>query len=168
MICPVCAGTLPSRASQCPACGADLTEYLTAKYQPDLLFNEALDCLKQQNYADACDLLCLAHTMRPDDAGILALRVRAEYLSGDKKRAIELLTDLMELDDSPALAEQLNQIIREYDAEQMSAETAIKAQNARLAGLLDRMERCLDAHDAGTTEPPPAPSLDFSLMMDTM
>lgn len=148
MICPICAAALPEGARQCPGCGAELTDYLTAAYQPDLLYNEALDCLRRENWSEASALLCQAHALRPDDAEILALWVRSEFLGDNKKRAVELMTDLIELDDSPQRMEQFNQLVAEYDLDQSSGEAAVKrqlsAQSQRLSALLDRMERALD------------------------
>ena len=148
MICPICAAALPEGARQCPGCGAELTDYLTAAYQPDLLYNEALECLRRENWSEASTLLCQAHALRPDDAEILALWVRSEFLGDNKKRAVELMTDLIELDDSPQRMEQFNQLVTEYDLDQSSGEAAVKrqlsAQSQRLSALLDRMERALD------------------------
>ena len=47
MLCPLCAAAIPAGETTCPGCGAELTDYLNAKYQPDLLFNEALQCMKR-------------------------------------------------------------------------------------------------------------------------
>lgn len=155
MICPICAAALPEGARQCPGCGAELTDYLTAAYQPDLLYNEALDCLRRENWSEASTLLCQAHALRPDDAEILALWVRSEFLGDNKKRAVELMTDLIELDDSPQRMEQFTQLVAAYDLDQSSGEAAVKrqlsAQSQRLSALLDRMERALDGAASAPT-----------------
>ncbi len=118
MNCPICAAALPEGARRCPGCGAELTEYLSAVYQPDLLFNQALDALAQQRHADACALLCQAHALRPDDAGILELWVRSEYAAGNKRRAVELMTDLVELDRSEGCQRRFEALVEEYDREE--------------------------------------------------
>ena len=117
MICPICSAALPEGARRCPGCGAELEEYLNAAYQPDLLFNEALDKLEREQYTEACSLLCRAHALRPEDAGILALWVRGEYSAGNKRRAVELMTHLLELDDSPERQAELDALVEEYDRE---------------------------------------------------
>ena len=153
MHCPLCAAAIPAEQTKCPGCGADLSDYLNAGYQPDLLFNEALDLLKRESYSEACTILCRAHTLRPQDAGILDLWVRAEYYSGNKKRALELMTDLVELDDSEARMEQLTLLVGEFDREQADTGVVIKRelqeQNDRLRGLLDRLEDRLDEMEGG-------------------
>ena len=88
MLCPLCAAAIPAGETTCPGCGAELTDYLNTKYQPDLLFNEALQCMRRESFSDAGSLLCRAHALRPDDIGILDLWIRAEYASGNKKRAL--------------------------------------------------------------------------------
>lgn len=144
MHCPLCAAAIPAEQTKCPGCGADLSDYLNAGYQPDLLFNEALDLLKRESCSEACTILCRAHTLRPQDVGILDLWVRAEYYSGNKKRALELMTDLVELDDSEARMEQLTLLVGEFDREQADTGAVIKRelqeQNDRLRSLLDRLE----------------------------
>lgn len=148
MLCPLCAAVLPAGAVICPGCGADLADYINTKYQPDLLFNEALTLLRRESYSDACALLCRAHAYRPKDVGILDLWMRAEYDYGNKKRALELMTDLMELDDSPWREEQFKMLAEEYDREQAEAGILVKSelqsQNDRLGALLDRLESSLD------------------------
>lgn len=148
MLCPLCAAAIPAGETTCPGCGAELTDYLSAKYQPDLLFNEALQCLRRESYSDASSLLCRAHALRPDDIGILDLWVRAEYASGNKKRALELLMDLVELDSSESRTEQLNLLVEEYDRDQADAGAVVKRelmeQNDRLHTLLNRLEQRLD------------------------
>lgn len=118
MNCPICAAALPVGARLCPGCGADLRDYLSAVCQPDLLFNQALDCLAREHWSEACALLCQAHAQRPEDAGILELWVRGEYGAGNKKRAVELMTDLVELDRSPACQQRFEALVAEYDREQ--------------------------------------------------
>lgn len=132
MICPICAAALPEGARQCPGCGAELDDYLSAVYQPDLLFNEALDELEQGRFAEASALLCRAHALRPTDAGILELWVRSEYDAGNKKRAVELMADLLELDDSPERQAQLDELVEEFDRAQTPPPPAAPAapQNA--------------------------------------
>ena len=148
MLCPLCAAAIPAGETTCPGCGAELTDYLNAKYQPDLLFNEALQCMRRESFSDAGSLLCRAHALRPDDIGILDLWIRAEYASGNKKRALELMMDLVELDSSEGRTEQLNLLVEEYDRDQADAGAVVKRelmeQNDRLQALLNRLERRLD------------------------
>lgn len=161
MLCPLCAAALPAEETKCPGCGADLSDYLNARYQPDLLFNEALLSMKRESWSEACALLCQAHSLRPEDPGILDLWMRAEYFSGNKKRALELMTDLLDLDDTAAREEQLAMLVEEYDTEQADTGFVVKkelqAQNDRLQALLDRLEDRLDAMD-GAGPAPAAPA----------
>lgn len=124
MNCPICAAALPQGARQCPGCGADLRDYLSAAFLPDLLYNQALDCLARSHWSEACALLCRAHALRADDAGILELWVRSEYGAGNKKRAVELMTDLVELDRSPACQQRFEALVAEYDREQAASAAA--------------------------------------------
>ena len=153
MLCPLCAAAIPAGETTCPGCGAELTDYLNAKYQPDLLFNEALQCMTRESFSDAGSLLCRAHALRPDDIGILDLWIRAEYASGNKKRALELMMDLVELDSSEGRTEQLNLLVEEYDRDQADAGAVVKRelmeQNDRLQALLNRLERRLDQMENG-------------------
>ena len=147
MLCPNCAAVLPDGATLCPACGAELIDYLNTLCQPDLLFNEALAFLEQQRWSDACAALCRAHALRPKDAGILALWARSEYLVDNNKRAVELMADLTELEPDPKYLEQLGLLAEEYDREQTAPDILVRhemeRQTERFSGLLDRMERCL-------------------------
>lgn len=121
MICPLCSVELESDTVKCPACGADLTEFICACYQPDLLFNDALTCIEREKYGDACSLLCRAFAMRPDDPELLLLWARSEYLAGNKKRAVELMADLTEIDASPEYMALFDELVAEYDREQVSS-----------------------------------------------
>lgn len=160
MLCPNCHMTIRDTEAKCPFCGSDLSDLLSARYQPDLLFNEALTLLGQQRWTDACDTLCRAHALRPQDAGILELWVRAEYLADNKRRAVELMADLIDLDDSAQNVRLLNELSDEYDREQGGADTLVRReleqQSDRLSALLDRMERGL--RSAGLYVPAPRPT----------
>lgn len=169
MLCPNCNAAIREAEELCPVCKTDLTDVLSARYQPDLLYNEALDLMKQQRWSEACDLLGLAHDMRHNDTGILKLRVRAEYHAENLKRAVELAVDLIDLDDSEENQQLLEQISEEYDKAQSSGNILIRQelsrQNDRLSGLLDRMERSLGVPEtkqapAEAAAPPVAPTAE--------
>lgn len=160
MLCPNCNQTIRDTEATCPSCGSDLSDVLNARYQPDVLFNEALTLLGQQRWTDACDTLCRAHALRPQDAGILKLWVRAEYMADNKRRAVELMADLIDLDDSEQNVRLLNELSAEYDREQSGADVLVRReleqQGDRLSALLDRMERGL--RSAGLYVPAPRPA----------
>lgn len=152
MICPICAADLSTGAAICPGCGTDLTDYLTAVYQADCLYNDALNHIHYQRYPEAADVLCRACAMRPADTELLRLRIRCEYLSGNKKRALELMTGLLDLEPTDQTIQQLNELAEEYDLEQAKADVAVKTvlkkESDRLSGLLDRLENDLSRTDA--------------------
>ena len=147
MICPICASTLDEGRTACPACGAELAEYLTTMAQPDVLYNEALTYICRDNYTVACDLLCRASALRPEDTGILELWIRASYMADNKKRAVELMMDLLELSPTDRLQQCFEKLMAEYELDQATAEQAVKKrlqeQTERLGALLDRMEQSL-------------------------
>lgn len=145
MICPICASTLAPEQRGCPGCQTDLTVYLSLVYQPDLLFNEALNCMNREDFAEACDLLCQASALRPEDARIRQLWMRASYGGRDLKKAISLAVDLMEQTPSAELSKQYERLLLEYEWSVSSPEALARGpllqQNDRLEALIERLER---------------------------
>lgn len=145
MICPICASALELNQRQCAGCNTDLTAYLTLAYQPDLLFNEAINRMKREDYSDACDLLCQASALRPDDLQIRQMWMRACYGSGNLKKAISLMLDLMEAAPSAERTAQYERLLLEYEWSVSSPEALIRErllrQSDRMDALIERMER---------------------------
>jgi hypothetical protein len=156
MICPICASALTLEQQQCPSCKNDLTAYLTLAYQPDVLFNDAISRMKREDYDDACDLLCRASALRPDDVQIKQLWMRACYGAGNLKKAVSLMLDLLEAAPSETLSAQYEQLMREYEHSVASPETLVRElllqQSDRMEALIGRMEQ-LSAPTAQTKSP---------------
>lgn len=145
MICPICASALAPEQRRCPGCQTDLTVYLSLAHQPDLLFNEALNCMGREDFSEACDLLCQASALRPEDAQIRLLWMRASYGGGDLKKAISLAIDLLEQAPSAELNRQYERLLLEYEWSVSSPEALARGpllrQNDRLEALIERLER---------------------------
>jgi len=156
MICPVCASALSLEQQQCPGCKSELTAYLTLAYQPDLLFNDAIGRMKREDYEDACDMLCRASVLRPDDIEIKQLWMRACYGAGNLKKAVSLMLDLLEAAPSETLGAQYEQLMREYEHSVASPEALVRdllvKQSDRMEALIGRMEQ-LSAPAAQTESP---------------
>ena len=156
MICPICASALTLEQQQCPSCKNDLTAYLTLAYQPDLLFNDAISRMKREDYDDACDLLCRASALRPEDAQIKQLWMRACYGAGNLKKAVSLMLDLLETAPSETLSAQYEQLMREYERIASSPETLLRElllrQSDRLEAIIERLEHLEAPKTAPGTE----------------
>lgn len=157
MICPICASALTLEQQQCPSCKSDLTAFLTLAYQPDLLFNDAISRMNREDYDDACDLLCRASALRPEDAEIKQLWMRACYGAGNLKKAVSLMLDLLEMAPSAALSAQYEQLIAEYERNVSSPETLLRElllrQSDRIEAIIERLEHLEASGTAPGTEP---------------
>ena len=91
MNCPVCSAAVAPIETQCPKCGANLTEYSQVYYMPDRLFNQALSRLRHQRYAEAAELLCRAAGLRPNDREILLAWAESCARAGDHAAAARVL-----------------------------------------------------------------------------
>ena len=145
MICPICASAIAPEQQRCSGCQTDLTAYVTLAYQPDLLFNEAVNRMKREDFAQACDLLCQASALRPEDTQIRRLWMRASYDSGNLNKAISLALDLLETAPSPELTAQYERLLLEYEWSVSSPEALVRGlllrQSDRLETSIERLER---------------------------
>lgn len=145
MICPICAATLAPDQPKCLNCNSDLTHFLTLAYQPDVLFNEAVGRMKREDYDSASDLLCCASALRPDDAGIKELWIRACYGAGNLKKALSLMLDLMGTAPTDKLNAQCERLMSEYERSASSPETLMRelllVQSDRMETIIERLER---------------------------
>jgi thioredoxin-like negative regulator of GroEL len=153
MICPVCAAALEPSARSCPACGAELIEYLKTYYQADVLFNDALTRMRRGRYPQAAELLCRAAGLRPADAGILTLWAEAALLAGDPAGAARILEGALELDDSERVREQHRRALETLEAAGTPADAlvrkALSAESARLEQAALRLEAALQRLEGG-------------------
>lgn len=161
MICPICASALTLEQQQCSSCMSDLTAFLTLAYQPDLLFNDAINRMKREDFGDACDLLCRASALRPNDTEIKQLWMRACCGAGDYKKAVVLMLDLMEMAPSETLSAQYEQLIYEYERNVSSPETLLRElllrQSDRMEAIIERLERLAAPETIQATAPEAAP-----------
>ena len=91
MNCPVCSAMVAPVETQCPKCGANLTEYAQVCYMPDRLFNQALSRMRHRRFAEAAELLCRAAGLRPNDREILLAWSEACAQAGDHAAAARVL-----------------------------------------------------------------------------
>ncbi len=145
MICPICAASLTPEQQVCANCKSDLTHFLTLVYQPDLLFNDAINRMKREDYDGASDLLCRASAMRPDDAAIKKLWIQACYGAGNLKKALGLMLELSGAAPSEALSAQCERLMYEYERSASSPETLMRdlllTQSDRMENIIERLER---------------------------
>ena len=91
MNCPVCSAAVAPIETQCPKCGANLTEYSQVYYMPDRLFNEALSKMRHGHYQEASGILGRAAMLRPGDREILLAWAQSCSLARDHAAAVRVL-----------------------------------------------------------------------------
>ncbi|MCL2697082.1 MAG: hypothetical protein FWE74_03245 [Oscillospiraceae bacterium] len=105
VLCPVC-NTNTGKQNDCPKCKANLSQFISVHYAPDILINEAIELVGAKEYRAAYDKLAAAHYLRPHDNEIVAEMARICEIIGDFRGAMEKIAALVVNSDNPELKDE--------------------------------------------------------------
>ena len=139
--CPICGTGVAMDESACPKCSAELTEYISVYYTPDLLYNEAEVLIESGEYREAYDKLAAAHYMRPGDTEIVRRMAYCAEAIGDYLGAMEKLARLLAEAVAPdaALTMQFNGAAAKLTEQKTNDEEA-QALLGRLGEIVSKIE----------------------------